>query len=198
MKAEVLFRMRDRAEYVFIVEGGSQHNFYDVAKRLLDEKLAMLADVVPGTAPIEFFQVESWRTFPEEEDTPGKDKTDGVAVRSPLQKLRFDLIPFAALTEVVKVFTFGAYHYGDRNWEEGFSWSRCIGSIWRHFGQWCLGEDRDSESHLHHLAHVVANCLFLIQYSFTGKGVDDRQKASPEAIVQLFQPVDAIVSKEKS
>lgn len=198
MQAKVTFRMANRNEYTFTVEGSTQTDFYDVAKRLLDDKLVFLADTMPsGVPPSEFFEIESWHTTLEEKGMPGKDKADGIATRSPLQKLRFDLIPVAPLTEVAKVFTFGAYLYGDRNWEEGFSWSRCIGSIWRHFTKWLLGEDLDDESKLHHLAHVIANCLFLLQYTFTGKGIDDRQKASAEFVIQRFQPIDVTIPEEK-
>ena len=202
MQAKVTFKMANRSEYTFTVEGNTQTDFYDVAKCLLDDKLAFLADECQNSAIGELPSngwdiVESWQTILEEKGIPGKDKADGIATRSPLQKLRFDLIPIAPLTEVVKVFTFGAYLYGDRNWEEGFSWSRCIGSIWRHFTKWLLGEDLDDESKLHHLAHVIANCLFLLQYTFTGKGIDDRQKASVEFIIQRFQPVNVTIPEKK-
>lgn len=199
MRAKVIFRMKDRSEHTITVEGDMQQDFYDAAKVKLDELLAKRADesVQDGIAQAAgWAEIESWRTIPEA-GGPGRDKKDGIATRSPLQKVRFDLLPIAPLVEVAKVFTFGAYNYGDRNWEEGFSWSRCIGSIWRHFTKWLLGEDRDDESGLHHLAHVIANCLFLMQYAITGRGTDDRQKASAEFTHELFQPINADITKKK-
>lgn len=196
MRVKVLFRMKDRSEYEFVVEGDGQSEFYDLAIIKLREKLTNVLDTIRPLPEIRNL-IESWRTIVESETMPGKDKADGVAVRSPLQKIRFDLLPVAPLTEVAKVFTFGAYQYGDRNWEEGFSWSRCIGSVWRHFMKWCLGEDLDDESGLHHLAHVIANCLFLLQYTIANKGKDDRQKAAPEFVTMLFQPINAEMTKKK-
>lgn len=199
MQAKVIFRMRDRSEHNFTVKGDNQGEFYDLALEQLNEKLNMLADIVPGTPPPEFFVFDSWRTIPEISGTPATDKVDGVAVRSSLQKVRFDLLPIAPLVEVAKVFAFGAAQYGDRNWEEGFSWSRCIGAIWRHLMKWCVGEDYDDESKLNHLAHVVANCFFLLQYAITNTGTDDRQKCLlPPDIVELFRPIKVNVVKEES
>jgi len=199
MQVKVLFRMKDRSEYTFTVEGDKQTEFYDLAIIKLYVRLGVLAAAqsLGHSLHVGWNIIESWRTIPEIKDMPGKNKTDGIADRSPLQKIRFDLLPIAPLTEVAKVLTFGAYHYGDRNWEEGFSWSRCIGSVWRHFMKWCMGEDFDDESGLHHLAHAVANCFFLMQYAITNKGADDRQKATPEFVKMLFQPINADITKRK-
>jgi hypothetical protein len=198
MRAKVIFKMKDRSEHTINIEGDEQHEFYEAAKAKLDDLLAKKADeaVQGGVAlPTGWTDIETWQTVVEDSSS-GRDKKDGIAIRSPLQKVRFDLLPIAPLVEVAKVFTFGAYNYGDRNWEEGFSWSRCIGSIWRHFTKWLLGEDRDDESGLHHLAHVIANCLFLMQYTITGRGTDDRQKASAKFTHELFQPVNAEIKKK--
>jgi len=191
MKAKIVFLMEDRTEHVFDVEGDGQTAWYDLGRIQLNRVLTDLAANASDDAPLSesAIIIESWRTTPEEDGTPGQDKADGVASRSPLQKIRFDLIPVGPMVEVAKVFTFGAYTYGDRNWEEGFSWSRCIGSINRHFFKWCLGETNDDESGLNHLAHVVANCLFLLQYTITKKGTDDRQKMPAKIVACMFKPV---------
>ena len=117
------------------------------------------------------------------------DKQDGVATRSPLAKIRLDLLPVGPLVEVGRVFTFGAGHYGDRNWEYGFAWSRCYGAIVRHLWKWFLGEDCDDESGCNHLAHAVANALFLLEYSRTHTEFDDRPKSSEQTIHSLFKSI---------
>lgn len=91
-------------------------------------------------------------------------------------KLRYDLLPFQALEEVTKVFTYGATKYEPRNWEKGFSWMRVFACLMRHLLAWVQGEDRDAESGCHHLAHVIVNSLFLLQFHFTLAGTDDRVK----------------------
>lgn len=198
MQAKVIFYMKDRSEYEFDVESTSQRGLYEQAEFMLNKELKRMAGVTDTDSLLRGWdKVERWRSFPKESGTPGMDKTDGLAARSPLQKVRFDLLPVAPLVEVAQVFTFGAFHYGDRNWEEGFSWSRCIGSTWRHFLKWSVGEDIDDESGLSHLAHVVANILFLMEYAKRGKGTDDRQKYTPEVAQELFAPLDINSTQEK-
>jgi hypothetical protein len=101
-------------------------------------------------------------------------KTQGTKFDS--EKLRFDLIPVLPMIEVAKVFTMGAQKYGDRNWENGLMWMRCIGAIFRHLFAWILGETNDSESGINHLAHAVVNLLFLLEYHHTHLEMDNRPK----------------------
>lgn len=91
-------------------------------------------------------------------------------------KLNYSLLPTEALEQVVQVLQFGANKYGDNSWRSGFKvdWLRYMNAIQRHLEAWRSGEDQDPESKLPHLAHVAANCLFLIQYSIEGIGVDNR------------------------
>jgi len=194
MKAKIKFLMGNRDEYIFNVEADTQAEIYKKGVTKLNKVLQR--EYGNRKQPSNrFHEIDSFHIFPKD-DVPG-DKADNIAVRSPLQKLRFDLLPFGPLTEVVKVLTFGAYNYGDRNWEAGFSWSRCIGSTFRHFIKWCLGEDKDDESGLNHLAHTIANLLFLLQYTITNKGVDDRQKMPLDKITDLFYPINAEIIKRK-
>ena len=97
-----------------------------------------------------------------------------IAVKYDNDKARFDLIPPNALTELAQVYTMGAKKYADRNWEKGMMYGRLFGAALRHlFAFWC-GEDKDKESGLHHLAHAAFSCLAIVEYSYTGKGTDDR------------------------
>ena len=91
-------------------------------------------------------------------------------------KLRYDLLPPDALAEVVQIFTDGAAKYGDRNWEQGMSWSRPFAAAMRHLWAWWKGEDTDPESGRPHLAHAACNVLFLLAYQRRGDGADDRRK----------------------
>jgi len=183
MKTRILFRLTDRTEHSFEVEGTGQNEWYQAG-------YAKLCELNTPT-----IQIESWQTFADIGE-PGCDKTDGVSIRSALQKVRFDLLPWASLTLVAKVMTFGAYHYGDHNWEAGFSWSRCIGSAMRHFVKWVMREENDDESGLPHLAHAIANLLFLLEYSLHHTGTDDRPTdITPEAVTEFFTPYDANIRK---
>lgn len=89
-------------------------------------------------------------------------------------KPRWDLLPYDALEEVVKVYTMGAEKYAPRNWEAGMSYSRSFGSLMRHITAFWNGEDLDQESGYHHLGHAVFRCLQLIAFTQRGVGTDDR------------------------
>ena len=89
-------------------------------------------------------------------------------------KPRWDLLPYDALEEVVKVYTMGAGKYAPRNWEAGMSYSRAFGSLMRHITAFWNGEDLDQESGYHHLGHAVFRCLQLIAFTQRGVGTDDR------------------------
>jgi len=94
---------------------------------------------------------------------------------------RFDLFPFDALEEVARVYGMGAGKYEDDNWLKGYSWRLSAGALMRHVARFMLGEDRDPESGLLHLAHAAWHCLTLITFTLRGKGTDDRAKVSPTA-----------------
>jgi hypothetical protein len=103
--------------------------------------------------------------------SPGK-KTDA-------GKLRWHLLPFDAVREVVKVLDLNAKpagKYEERNWEKGIAYSRLYGAAMRHLTTWFQDrEDKDSESELSHLAHAACCILFLLAYTLRGKNeFDDR------------------------
>lgn len=91
-------------------------------------------------------------------------------------KPRHDLIPPEALTALGDVLGMGADKYGARNWEHGMAWGRPYAALLRHLLAWWGGEDRDPESGLSHLHHVLTNAAFLVAYEARGIGTDDRHK----------------------
>lgn len=108
-----------------------------------------------------------------ERKAEGGSKFDG-------DKLRMDLIPAEAIYAIARVLTYGAKKYGDRNWEEGLSWSRPYAALLRHAIAWFHGEETDPESGLSHLDHVAANAAFLSHYTAKAVGTDDRPYGSEE------------------
>ena len=90
------------------------------------------------------------------------------------------LLPYDALTEVVKVLQHGEQKYTARNWEKGMNWSRLHAATNRHLNQkwWQKRETEDAESGLMHLAHATCDLLFLLAYELRSVGEDDR----PEVI----------------
>ena len=92
-----------------------------------------------------------------------------VGVKYDQGKLRFSLLPWIALREIVKVLMYGASKYTDRNWERGIVFSRLYDATIRHLNSWWEDrEEADPETGLSHLAHAGCNILFLITYVVRG------------------------------
>ena len=85
------------------------------------------------------------------------------------EKPRWDLLPYDAVEEVVKVLTYGANKYEARNWERGIEYSRLFAAAQRHMVAWMKGEDIDPESNRHHLAHAVCELLFILAFEQRGQ-----------------------------
>lgn len=77
---------------------------------------------------------------------------------------------------LAKVGEYGARKYGQSNWRNGAEYMRYLGSCVRHLTSFIRGEDNDGESQLPHLAHCAYNCLILLSWTITKKGIDDRPK----------------------
>lgn len=90
-------------------------------------------------------------------------------------KLMWALLPFDALEEIVKVYTYGASKYGDHNYLGGIKYSRIVSAMFRHFKKWWVDkEECDKESGLHHLAHMAWGVLTLLTYILRKVDCDDR------------------------
>jgi len=98
--------------------------------------------------------------------------------KSDVGKNRLELLPYDAINEVGKVLTLGADKYGPRNWEKGIDYGRVYAALQRHATAWWLGQDKDPETGLSHLAHCAANALFLLAYEQRGRrALDDRPRS---------------------
>lgn len=89
-------------------------------------------------------------------------------------KDRWSLLPFDAISEVVKVLMFGANKYEAHNWSKGADWSRYFDATMRHMTAWWMRDPHDPQSRLSHLAHAACCILFLIASELRNLGKDDR------------------------
>ncbi len=88
------------------------------------------------------------------------------------------ILVFKGLDEVAKVGEFGAKKYGQFNYMDGSSYMRFLGSCVRHLTAFIRGEDNDPESGLNHLAHLIFDCLMVLEWFYRKVGVDDRFKGN--------------------
>lgn len=78
-------------------------------------------------------------------------------------KLDWTLLPWAPLQEVVKVLEFGEKLYARDNWQQVRPLRfRYLKAAFRHVIAYSMGEKQAQDSGLHHLAHAVCDCLFII------------------------------------
>lgn len=78
-------------------------------------------------------------------------------------KGRYDLIPVFATRRLAGWYELGAGKYGDRNWEKGIPYSRCVDSAKRHLDKFVMGM-RDED----HLAAAVWNLMAIMDYQERG------------------------------
>jgi len=114
----------------------------------------------------------------------------GTGLRFNQGKLRYDLVEPRAHRDMVKVLTYGATKYFDRNWENGLTWTSVIASLKRHLAAIELGEDYDFDSNCEdcksgycekhsgelHIANLACNAHFLNAFYYTFPQGDDRPK----------------------
>lgn len=78
-------------------------------------------------------------------------------------KTRWSLVNFASLVPMIDVLAFGDNKYSVDNWKKGFPKHELLESMQRHLAALIDGEECDKESKLHHIGHIMCNCMF---YSF--------------------------------
>lgn len=82
----------------------------------------------------------------------------------PHMNLLFQEVP-NALVEVAKALRMGELKYGRENWKKVENLEdRYLAAMLRHLVAIQMGEKQDKESGLSHLAHVVVNAMFLLDY----------------------------------
>jgi len=100
----------------------------------------------------------------------------GFAPKFDAAKVRVDLLPIEPMMQIANVFGFGAKKYFANSYRQGETvvWSRTYGSIMRHMMAFWLGEDKDPESGLPHLAHAGTQLFILMEHAAHNKNKDDR------------------------
>lgn len=90
------------------------------------------------------------------------------------EKPDLSLLSSIATIKDAEVMTDGKKKYGGHNWRGGIKWSRVYAAVQRHLLAWNGGETYDKETGRNHLAHARCGLMFLLEYSETHPGLDDR------------------------
>lgn len=103
---------------------------------------------------------------------PADAKLNAARLKCPMH-----LLPPIALNRAAWAHGHGANKYGAWNWREsGVKCSTYYAAILRHLTMWADGEDNDPDSHISHLAHIIASCNILLDAEYCGVLEDDRPK----------------------
>jgi hypothetical protein len=102
-----------------------------------------------------------------------------IQTKQPQEGMKFDqgkldylLLPFKAITEVVKVLEFGKQKYAEDSWKTVPNGKRrYLKAAFRHFVDYLEGKTVDEESGLPTLAHAVCDLLFVLWLDITGHKV---------------------------
>lgn len=82
-------------------------------------------------------------------------------------KPQYSLFEMSTLEPCIKVLEFGAEKYGRCNWKKGLPTLHLLDSLLRHIIAYKEGEDKDKESGINHLGHIMCNVMFLTYFHNT-------------------------------
>lgn len=99
---------------------------------------------------------------------PKQEEKENNFTKADEGKLKWSLMPFEQLKQVVSVLMKGAKKYSPDNWKKCDDLSRYKDALMRHVVSYIEGEKIDDIQKggdgLPHLAHAICNCLFLMWF----------------------------------
>lgn len=90
-------------------------------------------------------------------------------------KLKWSLVCYKSLEPMVEVLMFGAIKYAPHNWKKGLLYTEICESMLRHIYNFLDGRNRDKESRLLEVGHIMCNALFLSFMYLFRPDLDDRE-----------------------
>ena len=106
-----------------------------------------------------------------------------------MAKVSTCLVPDIAVLELGQAFRDGAAKYGPYNWRtDPVKTTVYLDAIARHLALYKAGQDRASDSNVHHLTSVMSGCAILLDAALNGTLQDDRYKMeNPELLEQALE-----------
>lgn len=104
-----------------------------------------------------------------------KEHTTGAQRDDDANVVALDCLSWDAIRRLGITMAEGAKKYSKDNWRKGFSWRDCWNHAARHLFLWLAGDTKED-----HLAHAMANLMFLMEFEQTHPELDDRYTAKPE------------------
>ena len=124
----------------------------------------------------------AWKSIPSKHDGVGFMTSQKFDENKPM----WHLLPFKQVGMIVDVLTFGAKKYAPNQWQSvPDGRNSYMSAALRHIAAWAEGENLDSESGLHHLAHAGCCLLFLLW-------IDENQKSPWQDVPNATEWVDEL------
>jgi len=79
-------------------------------------------------------------------------------------KLRWALVDFESLEELVRVLEAGAIKYSPQNWQKGLNREEILESMQRHLIALFKGEENDPDLKTHHMGNIMCNAMFYLYH----------------------------------
>jgi len=96
------------------------------------------------------------------------------ALRYNQGKPKWSLVHFKSLEPMVKVLMYGADKYAPDNWKKGLNEKEILDSMQRHLAALIDGQVIDEESKLHHIGHIMCNCMFYSYFNVVGGDISSK------------------------
>lgn len=132
-------------------------------RKILNHNLVCLICEAEATGGVRK-EVQQAAPYAGDVQVPAVPMTGTIGRKDDQGKPDYTLLPWAALTEVVRVLEHGERRYGRDNWRHVKNARfRYVKAAFRHLVDYMLVGPIDKDSGCHHLAHVVCCCLFVIE-----------------------------------
>jgi len=109
-------------------------------------------------------EVRSWPAW-KRGDASAPPVTEQAGAKHDQGKLRWTLLPWDAIEQVVRILEFGVRKYSEGGWMTvPNARRRYLDALIRHAVAYAAGEREDADSKLPTMAHVACNALFLLWF----------------------------------
>ena len=136
--------------------------------------------------------------------SPASTPTGGKAVNlkdiAARHKVSMSLVPEIANIELAQAFRDGAKKYTPFNWRDTpVNLSVYTDAIYRHLALFNAGQDRASDSGLHHLTHIMSGCAIVLDAILNDTLIDDRHPmVDPSVLEEMLEEYRAVNAGEGS